>query len=180
MSEDLNTGMPEKEVGQDNGATGSDSSVDAKVAELEQQLKDEKNKYLYLYAEFDNFKKRSIKERSDLIRFGWEGVARELVGVLENLQRAVEHIPPQTDENLKKGIEMVYSHFRSTLEKQGVSEVKTIGESFNPEFHEALGQEPSGEPQGTITQVLTKGYTLHGRLIRPARVVVSTGLPTQG
>lgn len=151
------------------------SPVEAQIQALEEQLKEEKNKYLYLYAEFDNYKKRMVKERSDLMKFGWENVARDLLAVVDNLDRAVEHIPPSTDAKLREGIEMVLGQFRGTLEKQGVQAVTPQNTPFNPDLHEAMGQEPSAEPQGTVTQVLTKGYTLHGRLLRPARVVVSTG-----
>ena len=147
------------------------------MADLEAKLQEEKNKYLYLYAEFENFKKRTIKERSDLMKFGWENIARELLAVVDNLERAINHMPENTDKNLKMGIEMVLNQFRSTMEKQGVLPITTTGQSFNPDLHEAMGQEPSALPQGTVTQALVSGYTLHGRLLRPAKVVLSTGTP---
>ncbi len=155
------------------------SPVEAQIQALEEALKEEKNKYLYLYAEFDNYKKRMVKERSDLMKFGWENVARDLLSVVDNLDRAVEHIPASTDPQFKEGIHMVLGQFRGTLEKQGVQTIVTQNAPFNPDLHEAMGQEPSSAPQGTITQVLTKGYTLHGRLLRPARVVLSTGQAPQ-
>jgi len=155
------------------------SPVEAQIQALEEALKEEKNKYLYLYAEFDNYKKRMVKERSDLMKFGWENVARDLLSVVDNLDRAVEHIPASTDPQFKEGIQMVLGQFRGTLEKQGVQTIVTQNAAFNPDLHEAMGQEPSSAPQGTITQVLTKGYTLHGRLLRPARVVLSTGQAPQ-
>lgn len=151
----------------------------AKIADLEAKLKDEGNKYLYLYAEFENYKKRVVKERSDLIKYGWEKVARDLTEVLDNFDRAIAHMPEDVDTNLRKGIQMIADHYRSTLEKQGVAEIATKNVAFNPELHEAMGQEPSSSPAGSITQVLSKGYTLHGRLLRPAKVVVSTGVPAQ-
>jgi len=153
------------------------SPLEKKIADLEAALKEEKNKYLYLYAEFDNFKKRNIKERSDLIKFGWESIARDILGVVDNLERAVEHMPPTTDANLKTGIEMTVAQFRGVLEKQGVAIIQSEGAVFNPELHEALSQEPSDLPSGTITKTLVKGYTLNGRLLRPAKVVMSSGKP---
>lgn len=146
-----------------------------KISALEAEIAEEKKKYLYLYAEFDNFKKRTVKERSDLLKFGWEKVARDLLDVVDNLDRAVEHMPETTDKNLKTGIEMILSQFKGTLEKQGVSSIKTEGEDFNPDHHEAMTQEPSELPAGKITKALTKGYLLHGRLLRAAKVVVSKG-----
>jgi len=142
---------------------------------LEAALKEEKNKYLYLYAEFDNYKKRAVKERSDLMKFGWENIARDILGVVDNLDRAIEFMPPSVDTNFKAGIEMTASQFRTTLEKQGVAVISSDGVVFNPELHEAMGQEPSDAPSGTITKTLVKGYTLNGRLLRPAKVVLSAG-----
>jgi molecular chaperone GrpE len=153
-------------------------SADSKTAELELALKEEKNKYLYLYAEFENFKKRAIKERSDAMKFGWENIAREILGVVDNLERAVEYMPKDVDPNLKTGIEMTISQFRAVLEKQGVALIATTDVPFNPELHEGMGQEPSDLPSGSITQTLVKGYTLHGRLLRPAKVIISSGPKT--
>jgi molecular chaperone GrpE len=104
-------------------------------------------------------------------------VARELLGVLDNLHLAVKNIPETTDKNLRTGIEMVLKQFQTTLEKQGVAPISTIGQNFNPELHEAMGQEPSEQAIGTVTQELVQGYTLHGRLLRPTKVIVSMGKP---
>ncbi len=154
---------------------GTEAPANNAVSELEAAVKEERNKYLYLYAEFENYKKRAIKERSELMKFGWENIARDILGVVDNLERAVEHMPPSTDANLKTGIEMTVSQFRSVLEKQGVAVIPTEGAPFNPELHEAMGQEPSTLPAGTMTKTLVKGYTLNGRLLRPAKVVMSSG-----
>lgn len=168
----------EKTTESTNGNGATEKPETNPLTELEAQLKEEKNKYLYLYADFDNYKKRMIKERSDLIKFGAESFAREMINVMDNLERAVEHMPATTDASFKQGIEMTLNQFKQSLEKQGVRDVKTNGENFNPELHEAMGQEPSDKAEGTITQTLVKGYTLHGRLLRPARVVVSAGQKT--
>jgi molecular chaperone GrpE len=155
--------------------TGPGLQTDTRLAELEAQLKEKENKYLYLYADFENYKKRAIKERSDAMKFGWEGVARDLIGVADNLDRALSHVPAGTDKNLADGLQMILAQFRTTMQKQGVQLMDTVGKPFDPEFHEAGGQEPSDLPQGTITRELLKGYTLHGRLLRAANVVVSMG-----
>src|SRR3954463_8793821 len=75
-----------------------------KIAELEAQLREKESKYLYLYAEFENFKKRAVKERSDLLKFGWEGVAYDLLDVVDNLARAISHLPPDVDKQLASGL----------------------------------------------------------------------------
>lgn len=146
-----------------------------RIAELEAQVKEKEQKYLYLYAEFENFRKRQVKERSDLIKFGWESVARELLQVVDNLERALQHMPATTDKTLADGIHMVLNQFRAALAHQGVQTVESVEKLFDPNVHEAVGQESSDQPEGTVIQEHQKGYTLHGRLLRPARVIVSTG-----
>ena len=168
---------PKMANGSDEAATGPTLVIDP-IAALEAQVKEKENKYLYLYAEFDNFKKRAIKERSDLIKFGWESVARNLLGVLDNMDRAVAHMPAGTDTVLKKGMEMIAEQFKNTMTKQGVQEIQTFNQVFDPNLHEAVTQENSDLPQGTIVKEHAKGYTLHGRLLRPAQVGVSSGKKT--
>jgi|GEM_PF-645125 len=152
------------------------------VSGLQTKLKDTENKYLYLYAEFENYKKRAIKERSDWIKFGWENVARELLVILDNMERALGSMTQSTDPQLKAGLDMVLKHFQTTLEKQNVQPIHTLG-LFNPELHEALSIIPSESVQnGHILETVSKGYTLHGRLLRAAKVVVSSGpkISTEG
>lgn len=152
------------------------AELQKRIQELEAQVKEKEQKYLYLYADFDNFKRRQIKERSDLLKFGWESLARDLLQVVDNLERALEHMPPTTEKTLSDGIHMVLSQFRATLNKQGVQLVETSAKPFDPNLHEAVGQEPSpAHPAGTVVREQLKGYTLHGRLLRPARVIVSGG-----
>lgn len=142
---------------------------------LKEQLAESEKKYLYLYSEFETFKRRAIKERSDLIKFGWESVARDLLGVLDNLDRALGYAPEGLDKNFLQGLEMVASDFSSTLEKQGVKEIEALEKPFDPHFHEAVGQEASeNHAEGTVIQEQQKGFTLHGRLLRPSKVIVST------
>jgi molecular chaperone GrpE len=146
-----------------------------RIESLENHAKDKENKYVYLYADFDNFKKRSIKERSDLIKFGWEPVARDLLRTVDNLERALEHVPSGTDKNFVSGIQMVLEELKSTLQKQGIERIESVKKDFDPNLHEAVGQEESDLPSGKIVREHSGGYTLHGRLLRPARVVISQG-----
>ena len=155
--------------------SGQESS-DAVILKLQEQVKEAEQKYIYLYAEFENFKKRSIKERQDTLKFACEPVASELLPVLDNLERALQYAKPDTDANLLTGLQMVATQFRSALEKQGVQTIQSIDRPFTPELHEAMGEVPSVKPQGTIIQEHMKGYTLHGRLLRPSRVMVSSGV----
>jgi molecular chaperone GrpE len=163
---------PETET-EDAGATDAASS---EVEQLQAKLKEAEQKYIYLYADFENFKKRAIKERQETIKFGWENVASSLLDVLDNLDRALQFAKTDTDPGLMSGLKMVSQQFKATMEKQGVAEIKSIDQSFNPELHEGVGQIPSDKPEGTIVQEAQKGYTLHGRLLRPSRVLISSGV----
>ncbi len=140
---------------------------------LQGELKQQQERYMYLYADFENYKKRAVRERSELIKFGWESVARDLLGVLDNFERAIAHMPEGT---FGDGITMIAAQFRQTLEKQGVQVVESLGKMFDPLFHDAITQESSDKPAGTVIAEHGRGYTLHGRLLRPARVIVSAGL----
>jgi molecular chaperone GrpE len=139
-------------------------------------VKERDQKYVYLYAEFENYKKRAVRERMEASKFGWENVARDLLQVLDNLERGLAHMPATTDQSLAEGLKMVNQQFRSTLEKQGVQAIVAVNQPFDPNLHEAVGQMPSQEHAAGINlQEHQTGYTLHGRLLRPSRVIVSTG-----
>lgn len=168
------TSIKEGTAAQTEG-NGAASPLLQQVSELEAQLKEKDAKYVYLYAEFENFKKRATKERQDLVKFGWVNVARDLLEALDNLQRAVQHMPATTDSNLASGLTMVAAHFEATLTRNGVQRISTVGLQFNPDLHEAIAMTPSEEPAGRILKEHTVGYTLHGRLLRAARVDVSSG-----
>ena len=165
----------EEAVSQEEGTTSASDDNSKHIEELETQLKEEKSRYLYLYAEFENYKKRAIKDRSDLLKFGWEQVARELLQVADNLERALQHMPASTDSALKHGLELVLNQFKGALQKQGVEHIESVKQNFDPNLHEAISHEPSEHPEGIVVKELTRGYTLHGRLLRPASVVVSNG-----
>jgi molecular chaperone GrpE len=176
-NKDKPTPSPDRGSGAPESATESSELAQArqKVAELEAAVKEKESKYLYLYAEFENFKKRAAKERQDLVKFGCENLAYELLEVVDNLERAISHLPANTDKNVAGGLQMILNQFRSALQKQGVQEIGGLDAPFDPNVHEAVAHEPSEKPEGTITAEHHRGYTLHGRLLRPARVTVSAG-----
>jgi molecular chaperone GrpE len=166
-----------------NGASGApEDAAEKKIQELEAQLKEKEQKYVYLYAEFENFKKRVVKERADLMKFGFENAARELLEVVDNLERALAHMPKtgeHSQKTLEQGLHMVLNQFKAVLEKQGVTTIDAKEKDFDPNVHEAVGHEPSDQPEGKIVREESRGYILHGRLLRPARVVISSGSPSQ-
>jgi molecular chaperone GrpE len=177
--ESSGTTMNENETDPGSDGTSGNATVSdlrKRITDLENQVKEKENKYLYLYADFDNFRKRSVKDRSDSIKFGWESLARELLQTVDNLERAIIHAPASSDKVLLEGLHMVLKHLKSSLQKQGVQVIESLNKEFDPNLHEAIGQEPSEAPAGNIIKEHTRGYTLHGRLLRPARVVLSSGL----
>ncbi|MEO5971712.1 MAG: nucleotide exchange factor GrpE [Bdellovibrionia bacterium] len=151
------------------------AALEQQIKGLEDQLKEKDAKYVYLYAEFENFKKRAQRERSDLIKFGWESVARDLLETADNLELAISHTPADTDKTLIDGLKLVLNQFKSAMQKQGVQSIESLNKPFDPNLHEAVGQEKSDLPVGIISKELSSGYTLHGRLLRPARVILSDG-----
>jgi molecular chaperone GrpE len=154
-----------------NSTTGETSEIEALKAQVEKY----KNDYLYLRAEFENYKRNAIKERSDLIKYGNERMWSDLLGVLDNFDRALE--TTATPENLQtyvKGVEMTAQEFRQALQKNGINEVQSQGQPFDPNMHEALSSEETDSVKpGHISRVFKKAYKLHDRVIRPGQVVVA-------
>lgn len=125
-------------------------------------------------ADFENLKKRSEREKADYVRFGLTETMRDLVGVLDNLERALAHAPASGVEDFRAGVEMIARQLSDVLRKYGVTEVPALGEPFDPQFHEAVMREDSDVvPHGTVLEVFQKGYVLNERLLRPAMVKVS-------
>lgn len=156
-----------------NGA--ADAKAVDPVADALAQAEKFKNDYLYLRAEFDNYKKHAIKERADLLKYGSERVLIDILGVLDNFERALE--TKATPENLSqyvKGVELTANDLRTALTKFGVTEVPALGQNFDPAMHEALSSEETAQYQpGQVSRVFKKPYKLHDKLIRPGQVVVA-------
>ena len=140
-------------------------------AELEQA----KNDYLYLKAEFDNFRKNAIKERSDLLKFGSERIIVELLEVIDNFDRALEtEVTADNFKSFKEGVEMTAHELKAVLTNFGVTEIYPSGLPFDPMTHEALSSEATNDIEpGHVCRVFKKAYKLHDRVIRPAQVIVA-------
>jgi len=135
-----------------------------------------KNEYLYLKAEFENYKRNNIKERSDLLKFGAERVARDILEVVDNFERALQtKITPETIQTFKVGVEMTAKELKDVLSKHGITEVPSEGQPFNPAHHEAISSEPTmAVPVGHVSRVFKKPYKLHDKIIRMGQVVVAS------
>jgi molecular chaperone GrpE len=162
----------------------------ARIAELEAALgtaqaeaEDFKGRFLRKAADFENAKKRFQKESADLRQFAAESVLKEMVAVLDDMHRAMDHAPPASTgnpdiDNLVQGVRLVFRKFGQSLEKQGVVAVESLGQKFDPQLHEALQQvEDASVADGTVVREFQRAYRLHERLLRPAFVVVSRGGP---
>ncbi|MDX8383871.1 MAG: nucleotide exchange factor GrpE [Ghiorsea sp.] len=139
----------------------------SEVAELQDKL-------LRQHAEMDNLRKRTQREVVDARKFAVEKFAASLLDVVDNLERAVE-TEAGNEEAMRSGIELTLTSWHKVAEKFEMERVDAVGQIFDPHMHEALTQMPSEEPEGTVTAQHVAGYTLHGRLIRPAKVLVSSG-----
>lgn len=125
-------------------------------------------------ADFENLKKRAEREKADFLRYGLSETMRDLLGVLDNFERALAHAPAAGADDFRTGVEMIARQLADVLRKYGVSEVPALDTPFDPQFHEAVMREESAEvPPGTVIQVFQKGYVLNDRLLRPAMVKVS-------
>jgi molecular chaperone GrpE len=129
-----------------------------------------------LKAEFDNYRKRMVREQGDLVSRATEGLVKQLLPVLDDLERALEAAAAHEEAKLEDGVRLVQRALADALVKEGLVEVSTDG-AFDPHTQEALLSQPSDEDEGTVIQVLQKGYKLGDRVLRPARVVVSAGSP---
>jgi molecular chaperone GrpE len=143
--------------------------------ELRIELQEQKDKFIRLYAEFDNFKRRNARERVELIQTAGREVISSLLEVLDDCDRAEKQL--QKSDNLdqvKEGIQLVFNKLRNTLQAKGLKEMKSIGEPFNPDFHEAITEIPVTDPamQGRIVDEVEKGYYLNDKIIRFSKVVV--------
>ncbi len=145
------------------------------LEEKEELLKELNNKFLYLQADFENFKKIKAKEKQDLLKFGNEVLIKELIPVIDNLERAIDHAGKSEEaKGIVEGIQITLNEFLKVLERSGVERIDAMGKKFDPNFHEALFQEDREDMEpDMVTSVILKGYTLNGRLLRPSRVSVS-------
>jgi len=159
-----------------------DAKKDAVIDELKKTLSEKEeivkslhDKMLYIQADFENFKKIKNKEKQDVLKFGNEVLIKDLLPVVDNLERALEHASKTDDfKSIHDGVKIVLNEFLKVLEKAGVQPVEALGQKFDPNFHEAFFQEERKdvEPEIIVSEHL-KGYVLNGRLIRPSLVSIS-------
>lgn len=145
------------------------------LVEAVQEAEDNRDRWMRTAADLDNFKKRSVQEKSRILKYGNEQLLRDLLPVLDNLERALEHSEhaPASD-SLVKGVTLIAEMYKGVLEKYGVTEIEALGQPFDPNLHEAVMRlSVPGQMPNQVVQELEKGYMYHDRLLRPAKVAVS-------
>lgn len=143
--------------------------------ELRIEIAEQKDKFIRLYAEFDNFKRRNAKERNELIQTAGKEVVQSLLEVMDDCDRAEKQLQQSEDlAQIRQGVGLVFAKLRNTLQARGLKEMKSIGEEFNPDFHEAITEIPVPDEsmKGKVVDQVEKGYTLNDKIIRFSKVVV--------
>jgi molecular chaperone GrpE len=148
-----------------------------KLKDVEQKARDNYDLYLRTYAEMENVKRRGVKEREELAKFANESLIKEILPVIDSLEKALDHARDDNNSSgLVEGIAMTLKGLTNTLEKAGLKEVEAMGKPFDPSFHEAISQQADDTlPPKHVIMEMQKGYLLNGRLIRPSMVVISQG-----
>lgn len=137
-----------------------------------------KDRYMRTLADFENYRKRADREKSDFYKYALQGVLKDLLPLLDNFDRALEHAGEGDD--FQKGVALIYKQLLDLLQKHGVKPINESGVRFDPNIHEGvIREENASVPSQTVTGVLQKGYFLHDRLLRPAMVKVAVGGPEQ-
>ncbi len=149
--------------------------VEERLKALEEELQETKDKYLRLYAEFDNYRKRVQKDREELLKYGSEPLIMELLTIVDNLEMALSHAQNETGvDGLIQGVELTLKEFHKILKKYGVEEIEALGKPFDPQIHHAMSQVVRTDVDDmTVVEEYRKGYKLNDKVIRPSLVAVS-------
>lgn len=173
--EELNKkAQPDTSQSPEDSAPGN-NDLEKQLEEANIKIEELQDKYLRLSAEFDNYRKRTMKEKAELIMNGGEKVISSILPVLDDLQRAIQTMKTSDDvKAMREGIELIYSKFINILNQNGLTKIETENKDFNTDYHEAIATipAPSEEQKGKILDCVQPGYTLNDKVIRHAKVVV--------
>ena len=181
VSEEVSASAEDSEDGDDSEEDETEVSdreptLEERAADAESKYKEMQDRYLRLNAEFDNYKKRMMRENSDRLKYFNMELIKELLPSVDNLERAISHAGDENSdlESMIEGLQMVYKGMQEAFGKFGVSEIESIGKEFDPNCHQAVGMIESQEvPENHVAEECLKGYYLHDRIIRPTMVRVS-------
>lgn len=150
--------------------------METRLESVEQEAKEAHDRFLRVSAEFENYKKRSVREMDEFRKFANESLIREMLTVVDNLERALNssNNDNQANSHIAEGVDMTLKEILKVFEKFNVKPIEALGKPFDPNFHQAAMREETNErPENTVLNELEKGYMIHDRLLRPAMVVVS-------
>jgi len=172
----------EKETELKEASCGPDLVVESDIEKLQKRLTETeglvnsyKDQLLRLAAEFENFRKRLEIERADFVKFSNEKIIKDLIPVLDDFERAIAKATQNSDgESFRKGVELIYQKFSKLLQDKGLKPIESVGKEFDVMYHDVLMQVPSpGVTPDTIVEEVERGYTLHGKVIKHAKVIVA-------
>ncbi len=155
-------------------ASTNDTELEEKLTEVERERDEYLNDLKRVAADFENYRKRVARDQEGMVARAHERLVQELLPVLDDLERALEAAAQHEEAKLEEGVRLVHRELVEALTREGLVEVETEGQ-FDPHVHEALLSQPSEQEDGSVIEVLQKGYRLGDRVLRPARVVVSQG-----
>jgi len=163
------------EPGPNGGQANGASVLPSEEIDLLQKERDElKNQVLRIQADFANYQKRARQQAEEVRTYAIGSLAQEVLGSIDNLERAIEALRASANEGITSGLDMVQKQLLGILAKYGVEPIAALEQPFDPNFHEAIMQQPSAEhPEGTVVAELGKGYKIHDRVLRPSKVAVS-------
>lgn len=143
---------------------------------MKTEVEETQQRFVRAQADFDNFRRRTQKEKEELAKYASMKLVTELVPVIDNFERAMATVPEGTEsESFSKGIQMIFRQLETVLNNEGLTAMDTVGQPFNPEFHQAIMQVESDEyEEGTVVEEVQKGYMLKDKVLRPAMVKVSS------
>ncbi len=159
----------------DEQTEAKEETANEKIARLEQELEKEKKEYLFLMADFDNYRKRTLKEKQDLVKNGCEKALADILPVVDDFDRALATLEKADDiAAMREGVELIYKKFIKYLDSYQVKAMESTGKEFNTDLHEAVTTfpAPSDDDKGKVIDTVLKGYTLNDRVLRHAKVVV--------
>lgn len=173
MSEKIDENILEDLLKQTQNTQDTDEDLQSSANSMPEQPTDWQEKYIRLYAEFDNFRKRSLKEKSELIKSAGEDVIKKILPVLDDFERAFPETQTIDKTPFEEGIFLIFTKFKNTLQQMGLQTMETKNLDFNSDLHESIANLPGTEAQkGKIIDTVEKGYFWNGKIIRYAKVVV--------
>lgn len=166
----------EKQATQEEKELSEEEKLQKQLEEAQQTIEDQKDKYLRLSAEFDNYRKRTLKEKAELIKNGGEKAISAILPILDDLERALANMQKLDDiQAMYDGIDLIHQKFLKTLSQEGLQKMEPVGEAFDTDFHEAIALVPAPDEaqKGKVLDCVQTGYKLNDKVIRHAKVVVA-------